>query len=179
MAFASERHKEKTVQFKSRRCQSTPNIIERHRSYRQNTFAPNGKPINQISPVLFLSISWLVSETSICIIDPAYQEHQEHQEQNRQSNALAISQLIHFNETKMCDFLTNVIFVLLILLVLGCVGFIIALCVNPKVFGIDVINRNSTDTTPLTNNTTLSTSDSTVKLIFVHDILITFVRFSA
>ena len=55
MAFASERHEEKTVQFKSRRCQSTPNIIERHRSYRQNTpNAPNGKPINQISPVLFL-----------------------------------------------------------------------------------------------------------------------------
>ena len=54
MAFASERHEEKTVQFKSRRCQSTPNIIEHHRSYRQNTFAPNGIPINQIPPVLFL-----------------------------------------------------------------------------------------------------------------------------
>ena len=159
MAFASERRKEKTVQFKSRRCQSTPNIIEHHRSYRQNSFAPNGICTYQPDLSSFISISWLVSETSICIIDPAYQEHQENQEGKRQSNALAISQLIHFNETKMCDFLTNVIFELLILLVLGCVGFIIALCVNPKVFGIDVINHNSTDPTPLTNNTTLSTSD--------------------
>ena len=68
----------------------------------------------------------------MCIIDPAYQE------QNRQS--IALTQLIHYNETKMCDILTNIVFVLLVLLLLGCGGILTALCVNPTFFGIKVYN---------------------------------------
>ena len=132
MAFASERHEEKTVRFKCKRYHSAPNITECYRSYRKITFAPNGIPIISARFISFISIFWLVSETSMCIIDPAYQE------QNRQS--IALTQLIHYNETKMCDILTNIVFVLLVLLLLGCGGILTALCVNPTFFGIKVYN---------------------------------------
>eukprot|EP00093_Oithona_nana_P003384 03384.XXX_87424_88150_1 [CDS] Oithona nana genome sequencing. len=62
--------------------------------------------------------------------------HQEKNHQDLQHQSTLVTQLIHYNESEMCDVLTNVIFLLLVLMILGCFGLIITLCVNPELFGI-------------------------------------------
>ena len=64
-------------------------------------------------------------------------DHQEHQ-------STLVTQLIHYNESETCDVVTNVIFLLLVLLILGCLVFVIALCVNPEFFGIVPITMPKT-----------------------------------
>ena len=52
-----------------------------------------------------------------------------------------LTRLIIYNDSKLCDVLTNAIFLLLTILLLGCIGYVIAFCIDPRilfrVFGID------------------------------------------
>ena len=77
-----------------------------------------------------LQVSWKIAE----------EDHQEHQ-------STLVTQLIHYNESETCDVVTNVIFLLLVLLILGCLVFVIALCVNPEFFGIVPITMPKTPVT--------------------------------
>ena len=76
-----------------------------------------------------------IAETAI-VLDPNHQEdNPDHQASGRST---IITQLIKLNDSDSCDVLTNSIFVLLLLLVLGCLALIIAMCVDPKVIGVEI-----------------------------------------
>ena len=76
-----------------------------------------------------------ITETAI-VLDPNHQEdNPDHQASGRST---IITQLIKLNDSDSCDVLTNSIFVLLLLLVLGCLALIIAMCVDPKVIGVEI-----------------------------------------
>ena len=65
-----------------------------------------------------------------------YEEIPPHPQQST-----VVTQLIRYNESKMCDALTNATFLLLTLLLLGCLGFVIAFCLYPKTFGFEFIDK--------------------------------------
>ena len=52
-----------------------------------------------------------------------------------------LTRLINYNDSKLCDKLTNIIFLLLTILLLACLGYVIAFCIYPSIlfygFGID------------------------------------------
>ena len=52
-----------------------------------------------------------------------------------------LTRLISYNDSKLCDKLTNVIFLLLTILLLACLGYVIAFCIYPRILffgtGID------------------------------------------
>ena len=52
-----------------------------------------------------------------------------------------LTRLISYNDSKLCDKLTNFIFLLLTILLLACLGYVIAFCIYPRIFffgfGID------------------------------------------
>ena len=52
-----------------------------------------------------------------------------------------VTQLTRYNESNMCDSVTNAIFLLLTLLLLGCLVFVIAFCLYPKTFGFEFIDE--------------------------------------
>eukprot|EP00093_Oithona_nana_P000547 00547.XXX_2675_2146_1 [CDS] Oithona nana genome sequencing. len=75
------------------------------------------------------------NETAI-VLDPNHQEdNPDHQASGRST---IITQLIKLNDSDSCDLLTNFIFVLLLLLLLGCLALIIAMCVDSKVIGVEI-----------------------------------------
>ena len=68
-------------------------------------------------------------------LDPNYRE--DSPDHPRPSSTL-ITQLINCNDSETCDVLTNSIFVFLLLLLLGCLGLVIAMCIDSKVIGVVV-----------------------------------------
>ena len=55
----------------------------------------------------------------------------------------ALTRVISFNDSNLCETITNVIFLLLAILLLGCLGYVISFCIDPYKtlfffgFGID------------------------------------------
>ena len=69
------------------------------------------------------------------LLDPDFHEGHEVQEPRKQSR------IIQFNGTPTCEKISNVFFFLLLLGLLACFAVILAMCVNPKGFGLEVDDR--------------------------------------
>ena len=76
-----------------------------------------------------------IAETVI-ILDPNHlEDNPDHQAPGRST---IIAQLIDLNDSDSCDVLANFLFVLLLLLLLGCLALIIAMCVDSRVIGVKI-----------------------------------------
>ena len=69
-------------------------------------------------------------------VDPDYQGAEA--EPTSQDKSTLLDQLMRLNESDLCNKLTNAIFFLLALVIVGLVGLVIAMCVDPSVVGVHV-----------------------------------------
>ena len=67
--------------------------------------------------------------------------NQDNNPNHNQGPSTLIRQLINCNDSETCDLLTNIIFVLLLIVLLGCLILIIAMCVDSKVIGVVIDER--------------------------------------